>query len=1492
MTSSSSAPSEIMPSTGDKLGPITLFNRPPRVLRTPPNEEVEIPGPPQAPPSAGSMRLMAVFVPLASALIYLAVAAARGNWLNSLPIVFIAGLSGYFAYDTYRRQRRDHEAAVAAYQTSYQNALERTRQRLELLTRQQVTCYEENDPDLATLLRIVHGDRNLAGELVPSARLWERRPQDPDFLRLRVGRGDRPTSLVLKLPSVNTYNADAAESFQLAAQYQQVRNVPVAVDLRALGSLGIAGPSGRGLNMLQTLLWQIAVHHSPSEVRIAAFWGAAFDESWEWLRWLPHTRPLDGDDSYRLLARYDRNQEDLHQVVGALAKELKRRSEDEQPSQDRPHLIVVISDYHLHRDEQALFTQCITARDLDVSAICLVPEVRDVPSECGGYIDLNHSGSATHARLGVAGVGGGYTVFNAELGNTVDSRSLAMQLAPIELADLGGGREMPRNVLLLPLLGIEDAARYTPDTLWMHPPANSWHPVPIGRRSAEEPLELDLNEGVHGVHGMIAGATGAGKSELLLSFLMALAIRHNPDRLNFLLIDFKGGATFRDLEDLPHTAGMVTDLSGFLAERALIAMNSELDRRKRLLAKKGVPNIRAYRKAGFEQRGEPLPNLLIAIDEFDEMIRDYPQFQDELIRVSKQGRSLGVHLLFATQQPSLIKEGLQNNLSYWMSLRVNSREDSRAMVGLPDAALLGTDTPGRGYFRDKNSGVRLFQSALITGLYRPSAGHSSRHVDVTGHVRTNTSETRALQMLQAHLDTLHERLRGLVIEAQRAQVIERALEEVISQLDHIFERTPDAARANAERQLLGGEVRRLLTAISQLPSLDSPDAEAEAIDQQIRHSARQIVDQLLGEREQISEIRLIIRQMVATRGAGYAAQRFPIWEDPLPNTLPLALLSDRVRHNGGQPAGAQAGWLDVPYGLVDRPERAQYELLRTDLAGSGGNLLAVGASGSGKTTLLHTIILALADTHSPTDLWFYIIDSAGAGLGLREKLPHLADVILPRNYLLVERLLIELQDQVEARRALFAQHGVSSLSQYREQRARGSAHLPPPPPALVVVIDNLAELTGSNEQAGEILKTLMREGRAYGIYFLVTAYAIRDLGGLLPAFETRLALHLNSDEDSHTLIGKDYASRLISPDEPGRAFLRGSPRPQEVQIALPALRAKEVSGQITHSEDTVVAYSDLSLEVERSLAAIQARWSGGAFDEDRLPRRLKLLPAAIDLAALLAIARPIVGVCAAPIGIDGASLQPLTWSLEHTAHMLVTGGPRSGKSSLLCTVAAALADRYPDGSIELVLVDYSLRALRDLEPLSIVRRFDGIAVGPGKEQRDISIAADKEELIAVLEALKADLSERLQDLRRGLPVRRRTVLIIDSWDLVSQDNPSTALIDTFVRRGSDIGMHCLIAYTDPSAATSGTLMRAARSNYLEVVVGRPVFETAPYAGAIARRFKGVLAGEMPQGRAFVLETGQIRLAQLAFAGPNQIASLTTKPDPALTAADQSVTESV
>lgn len=1439
-----------------------LFNRPPRVLRVPPTEEVEIPGPPPQPSTRAMPPILTIVIPLVSALIYGIFSVLRAGpsgspWLSA-PILVIALISAGAAFYNYRRMKAAQEEAQQAYEESRRQALERARQRLQRLDAEQRACYEANDPALPVLLKIVEGQGERDGTGRPEERLWERRPADPDFLHLRLGLGDRPTSLVIKPPSVNAYSRDVEQPQALAAEFSRVRNVPVAVDLPATNSLGIAGPNGRAIELLFALVWQIVSHHAPNEVRIAAFWDSIYDTSWDWLRLLPHTRSLDGDPSYRLLARYDRSPDDLRQVLASLAKEVKRRAAGDQSSERQPHLVVILSDHHRYGAIDPLFAQLIGSAALDVSVICLVPIVSDVPSECGGYIDATGR-TGTSVRLALAGPGGGQQLYQPDAVDDAQSRALARALARVELADADGRRELPRNVPLLRLLDISDARLYDPGVCWKETPKNSWHPVPVGLYAADRTIEIDLNEGVHGVHGMIAGATGAGKSELLLSFLMALAIRHSPDRLNFMLIDFKGGATFRDLASLPHTAGFVTDLSGFLAERALIAMNSELDRRKRLLNSKGVPNIRSYRKAGHDVPGQHLPNLLIAIDEFDEMIRDYPEFQLELVRVAKQGRSLGVHLLFATQQPSLIKEGLLNNLSYWMSLRVNSKEDSKAMVGLPDAALLGTDTPGRGYFRDKNSGVRMFQSALITAAYKPSEGRTSRQTGPDGRTREVTDEGRALRALLAVLSQLVEQVAGAVTSLRRRELVDHAIQELCAQFNRELDRKPLPTEEGQQRQLAADFVHQLLTSLEGLTFDAAKTSEADAVKAYLAEAASSLLTALRGEREQVSELQLVVRRMVEDRGPCYAAGTYPIWAAPLPPLLPLVDLM----------GGHEAAWLSIPVGLRDLPEDARNDALRCDLAGVSGNVLAIGAAGSGKTAFLRTVLVTLAATHAPTDLWVYSIDASGAGLGLRGRLSHLADALSPRQHVQVERLAAELQDQIERRRALFQQHGVSNLAQYRERAGQGDG-LPPPPPAVVITIDNIAELISQNENIVETLKALMREGRAYGIFFVITAYTVRDVSSLLAAFETRLALRLNSDDDSAQLIGKDYASRLIRPDMPGRGFMRGSPRPVEFQIALPTLRRHSLS--LTAQDAIAVAYSDPDRELDAAAAVIQERWRELCAEQPaRLPRPLRLLPTAVELRELgtMAEARALWTV---PLGIEGSTLRPLFWSLESTAHLLVMGALRSGKGTLIRTLLAGLAARHTPDQIEFILVDYGLRTLRPFERAAHTRAFAGLTIA--KEQRDVRIAADKEELTAVLQTLNADLSERNRLMRQGLPLPKCTVLVIHNWDLLGQpDAPLTAALtalELYARRGGDLGLHCIVSNLDFGSSAMG-LIRSLRTSCAEVVMGRPL-ENAATATVLNRRFRAVLGGEMPPGRGFVIENGEApRVVQFVYADESVIA---------------------
>lgn len=1460
----------------------SFFNRPPRILRLLPDEEVEIPAPPSRPSAGMPRQLVMILLPLFTAAFYIIVLVARagsgGNIWFSLPIVGISIISASLGIYNYRQQKRMHEQAVRDYENAYNEALEHARHRLKYLEHEQQRLRAENDPDLPTVLHIARGDCDQEGNLQPQPRLWERRPGDSDFLAVRIGRGDLPTSVTIKPPRANEFqlSPELRNALKLASQFALVRNVPIAVSLYQRGSLGIAGPSGTTLALIRAMLWQITVHHAPREIRIAAFWESKANTSWEWLRWLPHTRSLDGDEDYRLLAQYDGSPEDMRQVLDSLTRELQQRAEQGHSAGARPHLVLVMSDYHKHGTNIEEFAQVLrSGKSLGFSALCLVDDMRQIPGECGGYIDLK-----TTPTLALTGTDGGYRQFTPDMAERKESRELAHYLAPIMQVDSDGRRELPRNVHLLPLLvtrdnkTIEDAKQFDPWLFWNDIPKDSWHPVPCGLCGVGEPLEVDLNESVHGVHGMIAGTTGSGKSEFLLTFLLALAIKHSPDRVNFMLIDFKGGATFTDLEQLPHTAGVVTDLEGYMAERALIAINSELDRRKQRFARAGVPNIRSYRNDRRQLESHPdygpVPNLLIAIDEFDEMVRDYPEFVNELIRVAKQGRSLGVHLLFATQQPSAIKEGLTRNLTYWIALRVTATDDSKAMVKIPDAAYLTTDTPGRGFFR-VNKQIVQFQSARVTIPYQPPipGGHLGQ-VDVTGRRQIITAQDLGIEELRNHtlkqLASLSANLPGAATYLTESFLRQyKALQDKgrLPKSDHYHKNTDQIQHNIVE------EFTRHLDQLQQSAQNDD-GADSDTTEDLVKR----LVKLLQGDQGHETEIALIAQTMIATRGICYAANQYPIWTEPLPDKLALISLLHK------QPGGNHL-WMQAPIGSLDFPATAEQKPLLLDLVGQHGNLLVLGSAGSGKTTLLRTLVLALAATHSPADLWIYTIDPGGNGFGFMlpvqkeqavpgRRLPHLADTIAPHEKSKVERLLLELQGEIDQRRALLRDHGVDTLTQYRERWKNGKdSSLPSPPPAILIVIENAAEFGMVNPDAIETLKTLIRDARACEINFVVTAYGWKDINAIQSNFETRIALRLNDPNDSESVIGKPFAAR-IKPEQAGRAFLRTSERPVELQIALPILLPPQAAmagnGNATNSN---VVYSDLAYELERAMAEICTRYQ---HITTGCPQQLRALPTQIKLAELLVAPTSATTPAGIPIAVDNLSLQPLTLDLaDATPHMLIAGGPRSGKTELLRTLLTGLACTHTPDEVQFILVDYRRRVLQRFEHLPHTRQFELEVPTPTptsstKEPRTIRIIKNETELKALVSDILVPEMRQRSETGDYTP---RLVLAISNWDLF-QGTEVTQLnaLAQFAMQARDLGLHLIITGTEYANMTSSNLLKTARLERCAVYLGMPS-ESSMVAGNLNIKLqqRQIAHLEMPVGRGFFLRQGQLHLAQFALATP-------------------------
>lgn len=1420
--------------------PEHLFNRPPRITRRLPQDEIVIPAPPSTTTSGAPLPLPMVLLPIITALVYggamLARRAPGASVWSSVPLVATGLLGGSFGVYNYFYQRRRRARQQAAQGETYAAALEALRSRLEHFDRRQREMREANDPAIDQLPKLAAGAEPWRSAPQPAARLWERRPADADFLQLRVGRGTVPTSLTIKPPAENLlqFTPELRRAVALAAEFALVKDVPLTVSLLRHGSLGIAGPAGAVLAHTRALLWQIAVHHSPKEVRIAAFWDARHDAEWEWLRWLPHTRPLDGDDSYRLLARFDGPAEPLQQVLGVLAGALQQRREQPTAAESRPHLVVVVGDYALHALAIQPFAPALNAGGaLGCTLLCLVDDARAVPGECGAYIDL-----AYEPTLAIAGADGGTQSFVPDTATAEASSRIARSLAPIVQAESDGQREMPRSVRLLPLLGIDDARTYQPWRLWSRLPADSWHAIPLGLQDAATALELNLNEGFDGVHGMIAGTTGSGKSEFLLTLLLALAIKHGPDRVNFMLIDFKGGATFQSLDRLPHTAGVVTDLQGNMAERALVAINSELDRRKQRLAaarssaRSDVANIRAYRKHGFEAHPAfgPMPNLLIAIDEFDEMLRDYPEFVAELVRVAKQGRSLGVHLLFATQQPSLIKDGLTRNLTYWLALRVTSPDDSKMMIGIPDAAYLTTETPGRGYLRVGKQ-VLSFQSARVTTPYqRPVSGSRLGLVDVTGRTQPLAGHDRALQELRTILAA--ERGVGGGPDAASAARMAASFLAAYGRLARA-QRLPDVELAHIAEDATHAAVSELI--------VQHPAADADALLEQLLSllHARQVVE---------PELALIAAAMLAdpATGAGYAARRYPIWTEPLRAELALADVVDTA-------SGSAARWLSAPLGLLDLPSEARQQPFVLDLAEQHGNLLILGSARSGKTTCVRSLIMSLALRHSPAELWIYLIDPSGFGCGflapapaadgdaLIPQLPHIADAFTPQHAPKLERLLIELGEHIRRRLALLQAHAVDSLAQLYAATAQQPTLLPP---AILVVVENVAELATSQPEAFETLKILLRDARKCGVAFVVTGYGWRDVASIQSSFETRIALRLNDATDSDALIGKAYAARIAA-DQPGRAFLRTAERPLELQVALPLLRDPRAAQQAPQEFG-----ESLRMIARRHAAVVAGR-----------PQPLRALPARVALAELRAPDAPEPGFGTA-IALDGMTLRPIVLDFAATTpHLLIAGGPRSGKSELLRTILAGLAERYGPEEAQFALVDYRRRSLRPFAALPHARSI--VLPGGGSahaEQPPITLATSEAEVRALVADLAAEMARRAA---RGT-CSPRIVLAISNWDLLAETAPSWKPLGQWIIQGRDLGLHLVVTGAEFNSFTSTEMLKLARLERCAAFLGTPA-ETSSVPSTLGLKLpRHAAQRDMPPGRGFLALGGPAQLVQFAI----------------------------
>ncbi len=659
------------------------FNRPPRLARPTPPPVLAVPAAPAAPRGA-RIPLLAALAPLVIAGLVYALAPGAGYYLIFLalsPILLLANAAA-----DRRSGRREHRQALAAHQREIATLTAE----LDRLATVQGRQLRAEYPDPAAVLRTA---------TAPTHRLYERRPADADFLRLRVGLADAPVAVRLA--------GDGADTLPLP----RVPAAPVTVDLPAVGVLGLAGRRPSLLAAARAALGQLAALHAPDDLHLVVLTGRDQATDWEWAGWLPHT--LGGNarrrfavDAGQAAARLA----ELRQLIATRRDE--RRASLGQAVPAGARVLVVLDGARRLRDLDGLAEILAEGPACGVYALCLDDQLGDLPDECGATLEVT-TDSGTRARLSAPGT---EPVAEILLDGVPEALAtdLARALAPVRL--LGGRGDqaaLPDSVRLLELTGLGDDP--DPTTIARRWAAGRTEPprVLLGVGPAG-PVRVDLRR--DGPHALIAGTSGAGKSELLQTLVAELALRHPPDALSLVLVDYKGGSAFGACRDLPHCAGLVTDLDAHLVNRALESLSAELRRREALLAAADAKDI-----DDFLAPAARLPRLVIVVDEFASLVAEVPDFVTGVVGIGMRGRSLGVHLVLATQRPAgVVSAELRANVNLRICLRVTSVEDSRDVIDAADAARLSRRLPGRAYLRTGHGELAALQTARINAPRRGS----------------------------------------------------------------------------------------------------------------------------------------------------------------------------------------------------------------------------------------------------------------------------------------------------------------------------------------------------------------------------------------------------------------------------------------------------------------------------------------------------------------------------------------------------------------------------------------------------------------------------------------------------------------------------------------------------------------------------------------------------------------------------------------------------
>lgn len=550
--------------------------------------------------------------------------------------------------------------------------------------------------------------------------LFDRIPGDEDYLHVYLGVGSTKSRRPIEFKTQEKLKMgdDLCQlPGELSREYERIGEAPVVIELKDANAVGIVGAYADLYEVFKCMLIDIVSRQYQGDINIYTLLKEGSEKEYDWLRLLPH---LQSDGSHRNIVV---DNESKNNVFESLYKELTFRSETNVSS--AYNIVLIMDEWGIKSHPISRFIE--NAGDLNTVFVFFEPKIELLPLHCKTIVSLSGRNQAE-----VYEAGDRTDIRKCVYTNVPDERMAraVRMLAPVYCEEISLESALRKSISMFELLGIYNVNDLNLKERWESSRICDSMAAPLGINAKDEVVCLDLHEKYHGPHGLVAGTTGSGKSEILQTYILGVATLFHPYEVGFLIIDFKGGGMVNQFKNLPHLMGAITNIDGKAIDRSLKSIKAELLKRQELFADMEVNSIEKYISAYKAGKTKiPLPHLIIIVDEFAELKAEQPEFMKELISTARIGRSLGVHLILATQKPAgQVNDQIWSNSRFKLCLKVQTQEDSNEVLKSPLAAEIRE--PGRAYLQVGNNEMFELLQSGFSGAPEKIDGDISKNIDI------------------------------------------------------------------------------------------------------------------------------------------------------------------------------------------------------------------------------------------------------------------------------------------------------------------------------------------------------------------------------------------------------------------------------------------------------------------------------------------------------------------------------------------------------------------------------------------------------------------------------------------------------------------------------------------------------------------------------------------------------------------------------------------